>query len=253
MSPLPPCCCNTTLILCDWIIRFPVLTPSLQHRYHTGGKQNTCWLKPDKATLGFRSCTANRSYLYAAPGSRSNPERDEFTPAQTCKAASTFPFPQRFLLRQYLQLLTAVPPQLPHKGCLAAGLWWADTLVLLLLWAQAAESTAGTGRCSAACSPSLGHVPSALPQLWHEAGSRQCSSSSCTSQTAQIVQLGLLHDCDQEYLTPSDGLSGPTRHSAFIWRWWIHLSPWWPFSLCFSPHCSFIPSHFPLAAVSSGW
>lgn len=99
-----------------------MLTPSLQQRYHTGGKQNTCWLKPDKATLGFRSCTANRSYLYAAPGSRSNPERDEFTPAQTCKAASTFPLATEISAQTvpsapHCCAPTATPQRLP--GCWA--------------------------------------------------------------------------------------------------------------------------------------
>lgn len=46
-----------------------------------------------------------------------------------------------------------------------------------------------------------GTGPSALGSATAVAQSRQqCSSSSCTSQTAQIVQLGLLQDCDRESL-----------------------------------------------------
>lgn len=67
-----------------------MLTPSLQQRCYTAGNQNMCRTKPDKATLGSRSGTANRSYLYTIPGSHSNTEPDEFTLAQTCRTESPF-------------------------------------------------------------------------------------------------------------------------------------------------------------------
>lgn len=137
-----------------------MLTPRLQQPHHTGGEQNTCWLKPDKAALGFRSGTANRSYLYLAPV-QTQSLMNSHQPRHA-KWHLPFPFPQGFLLTQFLQLLTAVPPQLPHKGCLPAGsgehkLWCCSCSEHKLQNFLLAQG--------------LAHLPWALPQPWHKAGS----------------------------------------------------------------------------------
>lgn len=130
---------------CVWIIRFPVLTPGLQQRYHTVGKQNMCWTKPDKAALGFRSGTANRSYLYTLPGSHSNTEPDEFALAQTCRMVSPFfLFHRDFFSDSTFSSSILCPHNCIHVGCWSAP-WQADTFVLLLPLTQTAEITADRG------------------------------------------------------------------------------------------------------------
>lgn len=98
-----------------------MLTPSFQQRYHIVEKQNTCWTKPDKATLGFRSGTANRSYLHAIPGSHSNTEPDEFTLVQACRTVSPFILSTEISFQIPSAPHFSAPTTTIHADCLTAG------------------------------------------------------------------------------------------------------------------------------------
>lgn len=96
---------------------------------------------------------------------------------------------QRFLLRQNLQLLTAVPLQLPPKGSLALG----------------STNTGVAPALSTSCRIPCWHRDWLIcPGLCHSWGTKQAADSATApaahSQTAQIVQLGFLQDCEQESL-----------------------------------------------------
>lgn len=239
------------------------------------GKQNTCRTKPDKAALRFRSGTENRSYLYAIPGSHSNTEPDEFTLAQTCRTVSPFFLSTEIFFRQYLRLLISVPPQLhshrlpdcwppPWQAHWCSSSYWHELENSLLTRGMFEPSrytctsllTATT--VLPACCYSLAHL---LFNTATTTVTKQAAGSAETPTAYPIpsrLQLGLL--CPRNPLLDLiilyGGLSRLTGHAAFIWwclRWQIHFSSWWSSSFCLSPHCFLIPSHFPLAAITSQW